>query len=117
MILAALDDLLFTSRIRAAAKGLGAQVRFAKTTAEAVDVARSARPRLVLLDLNARRLDPLVALTEIKSDPELAGLRVVGFVSHVQADTIAAAKAAGIDEVMSRSAFVSRLPHLLEDGK
>lgn len=117
MILAALDDLMFTSRIQVAARGLGADVRFAKTTAEAVDGARSARPRLVLLDLNARGIDPLVALTEIKSDPELASLRVVGFVSHVQADTIAAAKAAGIDEVLSRSAFVARLPRLLEEAK
>jgi len=41
---------------------------------------------------------------------------VVGFVSHVQTETIAAARAAGIDEVMARSAFVARLATLLENG-
>jgi CheY-like chemotaxis protein len=116
MILAALDDLMFTSRIRAAAQGVGADVRFGRTTAEVVALARQAGPALLLLDLNARGLDPMAVLAQLKSDPELAGIRVVGFVSHVQADTIAAARAAGIDEVMARSAFVSRLPDLLRNG-
>jgi len=115
MILAALDDLMFTSRIRAAAQGVGAEVRFAKTPAEAVAAARQG-PRLVLLDLSARGLDPMAVLAQLKSDPDLARLRVVGFVSHVQSDVIAAARAAGIDEVMARSAFVARLPHLLGDA-
>lgn len=113
MILAALDDLMFTSRIRTAAQGLGTTVRFARTVADAVVAARKDKPPLLLLDLNAHAFDPLALLAQIKSDPELAGTRVVGFVSHVQADTIAAARAAGIDEVMARSAFVARLPNLL----
>jgi CheY-like chemotaxis protein len=116
MILAALDDLMFSSRISTAARGVGADVRFAKTTADAVSAARELKPGLILLDLNARAVDAMAFLAELKSDPGLAALRVVGFVSHVQADLIAAARAAGIDEVLARSAFVSRLPRLLEDA-
>jgi CheY-like chemotaxis protein len=116
MILAALDDLMFTSRIRAAARGVGADVRFARTADEAVSLARREKPRLVLLDLNARGLDPMSTLAQLKADPELAAVRVVGFVSHVQKDAIAAARAAGIDEVMARSAFTARLASLLADG-
>jgi hypothetical protein len=37
----------------------------------------------------------------------------LGFVSHVQTDTIAAAKAAGIDDVLARSAFADRLSDIL----
>lgn len=116
MILAALDDLMFTSRIRAAAQGVGTDVRFAKTAADTVALARQEKPALVLVDLNARGLDALALLTELKADPALVGLRVIGFVSHVQTDVIAAARAAGIDEVMARSAFASRLPALLRNG-
>ncbi len=114
MIVAALDDWMFTSRIRAAAKGVGADVRFARTTDEAVALARGETPTLVLLDLNGRGADPLGTLAAFKSDPTLSGVRVIGFVSHVQADLIAAARAGGIDDVMARSAFVARLPTLLE---
>jgi CheY-like chemotaxis protein len=116
MILAVLDDLMFTSRIRAAAHGVGADVRFARTAADTVALALQEKPVLVLLDLNARGLDAMAVLAQLKSAPELAGLRVIGFVSHVQTDVITAARDAGIDEVMARSAFASRLPDLLRNG-
>jgi PleD family two-component response regulator len=113
MILAAVDDLMFSSRIRAAAEGVGADVRFARTTAEAAAIAAAEKPALVLLDLNARVVDPMSIVAAFKSNPLLAAVRVVGFVSHVQGDVIAAARAAGIDEVMARSSFTARLPELL----
>jgi PleD family two-component response regulator len=115
MILAALDDLMFVSRIRAAANGVAADVRFARTTDEVLTLVRGEIPTLVLLDLNARRVDPMATLAALKSDHRLGSVRIVGFVSHVQADVIAAARAAGIDEVLARSAFVSRLPDLLRE--
>lgn len=116
MILAALDDLMFTSRIRTAAAGTRADVRFARSADETVAIAREQAPALILLDLNARRMDAIATIAALKSDPQLAGIRVVGFVSHVQADVIAAARSAGIDEVLARSAFVARLPELLEES-
>jgi CheY-like chemotaxis protein len=113
MILAALDDLLFRSRIGAAASGVGAPVQFARTAEEVVGMAAQSMPSLLLLDLNCRAFDPIALLGRLKGAPILAGIRVVGFVSHVQSDLIAAARGAGIDEVLARSAFVSRLPELL----
>jgi CheY-like chemotaxis protein len=113
MIIAAVDDLMFGSKIRAAAKGVGAEVTFTRTAADTAEQARKTKPTLVLLDLNARAIDPMAALALLKTDPALAGIRVVGYVSHVEADVIAAARAAGIDEVLARSAFVARLPQLL----
>lgn len=113
MILAAVADLLFSSRIRAAAGASGADVRFARTADDVVRSAGSLRPSLVLLDLNAAPLSPIDTVARLKGDPETSGIRIVGFVSHVQADVIAAARAAGIDEVLARSAFVARLPELL----
>ena len=42
--------------------------------------------------------------------------KVAGFVSHVDAKTIAQAKSAGIDQVLARSQFVQILPDLLRAG-
>jgi hypothetical protein len=39
--------------------------------------------------------------------------RLVGFASHVDDDRLAAARAAGFDEVLPRSVFFRRLPQLL----
>jgi hypothetical protein len=50
----------------------------------------------------------------MKQDPALASLPTVGFVSHVRADVINAARQAGVDEVMARSAFTERLAEILK---
>jgi CheY-like chemotaxis protein len=113
MIVALVDDLMFRSRIQAAARGVGVDVRFVTTPDAAVRLIQDHAPALVLADLNAARIAPLQVVAELKADPALAATRIVGFVSHVDADTIAAARQAGVDEVLARSAFVLRLPELL----
>jgi DNA-binding NarL/FixJ family response regulator len=113
MILAAVADVMFSSRIRAAAAASGADVRFARTPEEVLSGVRAFAPALVLIDLNAPQLAPIETIARLRADAPAGPVRIVGFVSHVQADVIAAARAAGIDEVMARSAFVSKLPELL----
>jgi PleD family two-component response regulator len=113
MILAAVDDLLFASKISSAASQLGIDVVFAKTADEVLAQARALRPRLVIFDLNGRRTDPLAAIAALKADSGLTEVRTIGFVSHVQADMIDAARRAGIDEVLARSAFSARLGEIL----
>lgn len=114
MILAAVDDLMFASRISSAARAAEVEVRFVRSPDETAEQARQLKPAFVILDLNARKPDPMATLTRLKDDPALESIPVVGFVSHVDADAIAAARAAGIDQVLARSAFVARLPKLLE---
>jgi hypothetical protein len=67
----------------------------------------------VIFDLNSARLEPLGAIRSMKSDAELQTIRTLGYVSHVDSDTIAAARAAGIDQVLARSAFADRLGDIL----
>lgn len=113
MVLAAVEDLLFSSKIRASAKQVGADVVFARTSAEILQRARNDKPALVIVDLNGRGTDPISTLSQLKSDPVTAGIRVIGFVSHVQSDVIHAARQAGADDVLARSAFVAQLPDIL----
>ncbi len=113
MVLALVDDLMFRSKIKSAAARLGIEVSFASSRGAAVAAIGSARPTLLIADLNNRQADPLAVITAIKQDHELAGTRVVGFVSHVDTATIDGARAAGADEVLARSAFAARLPDIL----
>ena len=53
------------------------------------------------------------AIAALKADGALSAVRTLGYVSHVDAGTIASARAAGIDEVLARSAFVEKLADIL----
>ena len=117
MILALVDDLMFTSKIRAAAAGAGARVSFARSSAAALDAMRAESPSLVIFDLNNPRTDPFGTIESMKADAALAAVPTVGFVSHVDATTIERARKAGVDEVMPRSAFTERLPEILARGR
>jgi PleD family two-component response regulator len=116
MVLVVVDDLMFSSKIRVAAEHVGADVRFVRSRAEAVIGVRSEHPSLVILDLGAVALEPLGLIADLKADPTTHGVPLVGFVRHTDADTIAAARSAGIDTVMARSGFVTALPGLLASG-
>jgi hypothetical protein len=67
----------------------------------------------VIFDLNSARLQPMQAIAAMKSDPELRDIRTLGYVAHVQTDRIDAARRAGVDQVLARSAFVERLADIL----
>ena len=116
MILAAVDDLLFSSKIRATAKAAGVDVTFARTRSDVLEQARLLKPSLIVFDLNSAKVEPIETLAALKSDPELASTRTLGFVSHVQTSLINAARAAGADEVMARSAFAGQLADILTSG-
>jgi PleD family two-component response regulator len=108
---------MFTSKIKTAAGQLGVTVVFARSSAGALTEMRKNRPELVILDLNNTRTDPLGTVSAMKADPVLADIPTVGFVSHVDTDVIAAARDAGVGDVMARSAFTMRLPELLVSRK
>ena len=113
MILCAVDDLLFSIKISTAAKSLGADIYFERSAEMVVPRVREKLPTLIIFDLNSQKLRPLEALAQIKADPALRDIRTLGFVSHVDADTIAAARAAGADHVLARSAFAASLGEIL----
>ncbi|HEU4391933.1 MAG TPA: hypothetical protein VFV34_29370, partial [Blastocatellia bacterium] len=69
-------------------------------------------PSLIIVDLNAGRLDPIELVKAIKSS-EMRRVPVLAFLSHVQVDLMRRAEEAGADKVMPRSAFSQRLPEIL----
>jgi PleD family two-component response regulator len=113
MILAVLDDLMFTSKIKTTAAQLGLPVTFARSADAAMTEMHKTAPSLVILDLNNNRTSPLDLISNMKQDPALRSVRTVGYVSHVMTDVIDAARKAGVSEVLARSAFSERLADIL----
>jgi CheY-like chemotaxis protein len=110
MIVAIVDDLLFGSRIRAATEAAGTRVTFVRHGGSVEDAVRAAGAALVIVDLGAPG-----AADAIRAVRALEGARIpiVAFASHMRADLIAEARAAGADRVLARSAFVAELPTLV----
>ena len=113
MIVCVVEDLLFSIKISTAAKHLGVDMYFERSKEKVLQTVRDKQPSLVIFDLNSRTLAPLDAIAALKADPELRTIRTLGFVSHVDSETIAAARSAGVDQVMARSAFAERLGDIL----
>ena len=109
MILAIVDDLLFRSKLEAAAAHLGTPLTIA------ADASLARHPgsgwSRVLIDLNLSRGDALAMIRTLRAaDPDVP---VIGYCSHVQRDLQEHALAAGCTQVLPRSAFVQQLPELL----
>ena len=113
MIVCVVDDLIFSVKISTAAKALAAPVFFERSPDMVLPRIREKQPSLVIFDLNSSKLQPLDAIARMKADPGLRDIRTLGYVSHVQTDVIAAARNAGIDEVLARSAFSEQLAQIL----
>ena len=106
-ILALVDDLMFLSRVREAARPLSLTV----TAAQQPPAAAGPDVRLVVVDLD--RFGPAETLSRLRAVPGLASRPVVGFLSHVNTDRAREAREAGLTRVLARSAFVQELPSLL----
>jgi len=104
-------DLMFTSKVTGVGKELGRRVRVypnAKSATSAV----SPDLKLALLDLsNPKATSPEDIRAWKAALPE--GAVLVAYGSHVDVTALQAARDAGCDVVLPRSAFVQRLPQLL----
>jgi DNA-binding NarL/FixJ family response regulator len=115
-ILASVDDLFFRSKIRTTARHLGIEITFATTADELIAQAKTLQPTLVIFDLNSAKMDAIATIGALKADADTSGLRAIGFASHVHTDLISAARKAGADDVLPRSAFAGRLAEILQAG-
>ncbi len=115
-VIAVVDDLFFAVKIRETARQAGAAVDVvgAAKWEDAINkrVAEGA-VQGVILDLNSPAA--LEVIGRLKGEAHTRSLPVIGFVSHVAADVIADARAAGCDQVLARSAFTKQLPELLRN--
>jgi CheY-like chemotaxis protein len=108
------DDLMFTSRVTGTARSLGIPIKTARSATTLETLAGEHAPRCVLVDLANPGLNLGEHLARLRQicDPMP---RVVAYGSHVDAAGLRAARDAGCELVLPRSAFVEELPRQLSN--
>jgi len=112
-IIVGVDDMFFSAKINAAAEAVGAKITRVRSAQELIALVEQSGARLIIIDLNSTRLDPIPTIRLLKSKAMLQAIPIIGFVSHVQVDLMNSAQQAGCDYVMPRSAFSKKLGQLL----
>lgn len=104
------DDLLFGSKVTATGRAHGIPVAVARTPAAAV--AKAADAACVIVDLHLDGLNVEALLGELRATRPV---RVIGFGSHVDVETLKSARRAGCDLVMPKSQFSAELESKLAE--
>lgn len=112
-IIALVDDLLFSSRIREGARGLDITLEFVRSQEGLAERLNTKRPSLVILDLDSRSANPLQAIRDIKSSADLKDIPILGYLSHVKRELKEEAVRAGCNLVLPRSRFARDLREIL----
>jgi len=107
-VLGVVSDLMFSVRIGDAAKRAGKRALFVGSYERAM-LQAAENPSLVIVDLGCTAAEPVRVIAEVKR----LGLPVIAFGAHVDAQALQAARRAGADRVMARSAFVTELEKLV----
>jgi CheY-like chemotaxis protein len=106
------DDMMFASRVSGEARAHGLAVKMIRSPERLLEEAGRETPPCVLLDLGLSGLDlpNLIRRLGETCDPMP---RMVAYGSHVDAEGLRAARAAGCDPVLPRSKFIEELPRAL----
>jgi hypothetical protein len=109
MLLVAVRDLLFGSKIDAAAKRLRVEVAWAPRNVPLSAAALERRPSLILADLGeAGVMGELRAILA-----QAPATRVVGFLGHLRTDLMEEARSLGVEEVLTRGQLAASLDEVL----
>src|SRR5260370_18528230 len=109
-ILAQVDDICFLAKMQETARKLGIELKPVSSGDALLAEAAQAPAGLLIVDLYARQ-GPLEALEKLHA----AGNQtpVIAFLSHVQVELAARARAAGSRHVLPRPTFTQGLPAIL----
>lgn len=109
-ILAIVSDLMFVSRLREVALALGYDFLAADTPDE-LRAGLDRSPALAVVDLHVTGIDWCAAVDTAKA----AGVPILAFGRHTEAQLLRDARDAGCDRVVPRSQLVQELPGLISD--
>lgn len=76
---------------------------------EGLDLARSLKPDLILMDMSLPVLDGWEATRRLKADPELQAIPVIALTAHAMASDELQARAAGCDDFDTKPVELPRL--------
>ena len=81
---------------------LGAEMRFAEDGLIGLDAARSDVPDAIILDIGLPGLDGWEVLSQLRSEPDTVGIRVLVLTAHAQPEMADRAVAGGADAFMTK---------------
>ena len=105
LVYAALTDLFFYAKIKATVEQTGASVVFVSSYEELMTKIREKKPDTLIVDLNG-------FLTPAHVANARKGIKVIGYLSHVQTDLKKKYQDV-CDKIMPNSLFSEKLPELL----
>jgi CheY-like chemotaxis protein len=106
-------DLVFSSRVAGAAARAGLSLRTVASQTALLETAAAAQADLiVLLDLNSPSVDPADIVPALRAAPHRPQA-IIAYGPHVHEDRLAAATAAGCDEVLTRGEFNATMDDVL----
>ena len=111
-VLAAVTDLIFVSKISAAARQAGCPIEYFRDPEE-LKQAAAGEPCVVIVDLNATGFDPVALIASLKATAETQQTQIIAYLSHVQHELKREAEKAGADLVLPRSVFSRNLYDIL----
>jgi hypothetical protein len=111
MVLLLSGDLLFASRFHAAAAQAGIESQGALSASQVVAAVERGGVSGLCVDLEAGGLEIAGLVADVKSR---GPIQIVAYGPHVHEERLAAALAAGCDQVLSRGQFDRSLPELLQ---
>jgi two-component system cell cycle response regulator len=100
----------------------GYDVWTAADAEDALALLRTARPKLILMDLQLPGMDGLQLTRQLKADPSTRSIRVIALTAYAMKGDEEKALAAGCDAYLSKPIDTDRLPeivrsHLLAQGE
>lgn len=112
-MLVGVRDLFFREKINETARQSNVSVRFAQPT-ELERLSAEEKPRLIILDLEEEPEEYLLLVRRLKAVKPDQTPRILGYLSHVNANLREQALQAGCDAVLPRSTFSRDLPQILK---
>jgi CheY-like chemotaxis protein len=114
-VLAVDDDPVIQRLLEVNLELEGYEVALASDGVEALEVARSFRPHVILLDVMMPRMDGWEACAQLKTDPELQDIPVVFLSARAQDADVARGTAAGAAAYLTKPFDPVQLLDLVEE--
>jgi len=115
IILVAVSDVFFYTKLRDALKPQGYLLEKARTQNEVSEKAGALRPAAVILNINDETLDAFKALEALKGDDRSKTIPVLAFANHEEVDNWKRAQQLGVTKIVSRNEFSARTLQLVEE--
>jgi len=114
-VLVAVSDIFFYTKIRDALLPKGYVLERIRTQDEVPAKAASLHPTAMILNMNDEALDAFKALEQMKGDASLNTIPILAFANHEEVETWRRARELGVNKIVSRNEFSSRIRDLMEE--